>query len=137
MSTPFTVTSNQILKRVVMKNNMHYSKQNTRDPTSVKSAAYSDYLIVDMRNRRFKFSQRGLRVEDNFNHVNWSPRPGIQNMATIATNHVAIAMGQVATTSLPCSSHFFFPTSFFLVTMARCYFFLCCIARILITINRF
>ena len=28
-------------------------------------------------------------------------------MATMATNHVAVAMGQVATTSLPRYSHFF------------------------------
>ena len=28
-------------------------------------------------------------------------------MATMATNHVTVAMGQVATTSLPCYSHFF------------------------------
>ena len=32
-------------------------------------------------------------------------------MATMATNHVSVAMGQVATTSLPCYSHYFFPTT--------------------------
>ena len=29
-------------------------------------------------------------------------------MATIATNHVSVAIGQVATTSLPRYSHFFY-----------------------------
>ena len=38
-------------------------------------------------------------------------------MATMATNHVTVAMGQVATTSLPRYSHFFFQTTLFLVTM--------------------
>ena len=28
-------------------------------------------------------------------------------MGTMATNHVNVAMGQVATTSLPCYSHYF------------------------------
>ena len=32
----------------------------------------------------------------------------IQNKATMATNYVYVAMGQVATTSLPRYSHFFF-----------------------------
>ena len=41
----------------------------------------------------------------------------------MATNHVAVVMAQVETTSFPRSSHSFFPTTFFLVTMARCYFF--------------
>ena len=87
-----------------MKNNMHYSKQNTTDTTSMKFAAYSDYVILAMRTKRFKFSQRGLRVKDNFNDVNQSPRPGIQNMAT---KHVAVATGQVARTSLSRFSHYF------------------------------
>ena len=51
-------------------------------------------------------------------------------MSNKATNHVAVAMVQVATTSLPRSSHFSFPTTFFLVPMARCYFSLGTIAKI-------
>ena len=51
-------------------------------------------------------------------------RPGIQNMAFVATNNVSVAISQVGT-SLPRSSHSFFPTTFFLVTMARFYFSLC------------
>ena len=44
-------------------------------------------------------------------------------MATVAANHVVVAMGQVETTSLPRPIHSFLPTTFFLVTMSRCYFF--------------
>ena len=36
-------------------------------------------------------------------------------MATMVTNHVSVAMGQVATTSLPRYSHCFFSTTLFLV----------------------
>ena len=36
-STRSTVTSNQILKRVAIQTNMHYSKQNTTDSTSFLS----------------------------------------------------------------------------------------------------
>ena len=43
-------------------------------------------------------------------------------MATMDTNHIAVAMGQVETTSLPRSSHAFSLTTFFLVTMTGCYF---------------
>ena len=46
-------------------------------------------------------------------------------MDTMATNHVAVATGQVATTSLPGSGHYFFPTTFSLVTMARSCFSRC------------
>ena len=42
-------------------------------------------------------------------------------MFIMATNHVVVAMGQIATTILPRSSHSLFPTSFFLVILARCY----------------
>ena len=48
-----------------------------------------------------------VRVKDNFNDVNLSPRPGIHNVATMATNHVTVVMGQVAT-SPPRYSHYFF-----------------------------
>ena len=40
-------------------------------------------------------------------------------MSTMAGNHVSVAMGQVATTSLPCYSHYFIPTTFFLVIMTK------------------
>ena len=43
----------------------------------------------------------------------------------MATNHVSVAIGQVPTTSLPRYSHYFFPTTLFLVIMTRCYFSLC------------
>ena len=56
VSTCSTVTSNKIFERVAMENNMHYSKQNTMDSTSVKFAVYSDYVILSMRTQRFKFS---------------------------------------------------------------------------------
>ena len=46
-------------------------------------------------------------------------------MATMAINHVSVAMGQVATTSIRRFSHYFFPTTFFLVIMTRCYSSLC------------
>ena len=39
VSTRSTVTANQILKRVAMKNSIHYSKQNTAIAMSVKFAA--------------------------------------------------------------------------------------------------
>ena len=55
VSTRSTVTSNKILKRVAMKNNMHYSKQNAMDLTIVKFATYSDNVILAMRTQRFKF----------------------------------------------------------------------------------
>ena len=45
-------------------------------------------------------------------------------MANMVTNHVPVAMGQVETI-LPCSSHFFFPTTFFLDSMTMCHFSLC------------
>ena len=41
VSTRSTVTSNQIFKRVAMKNNMDYSKQNTTDSTSMNTALIS------------------------------------------------------------------------------------------------
>ena len=47
-------------------------------------------------------------------------------MATTATNHAALAMGQVAT-RFPRFNHSFFPTTFFLVTTDWCYFSLCII----------
>ena len=56
VSTRSSVTLNRILKRVDMKNNMHCSKENTTDSTSVKFAAYSDYVILAMRAQYFKFS---------------------------------------------------------------------------------
>ena len=43
-------------------------------------------------------------------------------MGTMATNHVAVAMAQVETTSFTRVSHSFFSTTFFLVLVARCYF---------------
>ena len=46
-------------------------------------------------------------------------------MATMATNHVSVTMGQVATTSLSRYIQFFFPTTLFLVIITRCYFSLC------------
>ena len=58
-STRSIVTSNKILKRVAMKNIMHYSKQTTTDSTSVKFAAYSDYVILAMRTQRFNFFFQG------------------------------------------------------------------------------
>ena len=36
-------------------------------------------------------------------------------MPTMATTHVAVAMGQVETAGLPLSSHSFFPITFFIV----------------------
>ena len=39
-------------------------------------------------------------------------RPGIQNMATMTTNHDALTMGQIETISLPHSSHYFFPSHY-------------------------
>ena len=41
VSTRSTVISNQILKRVAMKNKMHYSKENTADATHVTAALAS------------------------------------------------------------------------------------------------
>ena len=41
VSTRSTLTSNQILKRVVIKNNMHHSKENTVYSTSVNAAPAS------------------------------------------------------------------------------------------------
>ena len=41
VSTRSTVTSNQILKRVAIKNNMHYSKQNKTESTTVNAACAS------------------------------------------------------------------------------------------------
>ena len=41
VSTRSKVTSNQILKRIAMKNKMHYSKQNTADATGVTAALAS------------------------------------------------------------------------------------------------
>ena len=49
----------------------------------------------------------------------------------MSTNHIAVAVGQVET-SLPRSSHSFFPTTFFIVTMARCYFSLCTLLNFMI-----
>ena len=41
LSSRFTGTKNQILKTVAMKNNMHYSKQNTANATCVTAALSS------------------------------------------------------------------------------------------------
>ena len=43
-------------------------------------------------------------------------------MATIATNHVSVAMGQVATTGLPRSSHIF-PSHYGQVLFSSVYYF--------------
>ena len=51
VSTRSTVTPNQIVKRVAIKNNMHYSKQNTTNSTSVITSCKAIYILLNNFNK--------------------------------------------------------------------------------------
>ena len=64
------------------------TKRNGFNECQVFCPGYGEYVILVMKTQRFKFLQRGSRVDDNFNEVNQSPRPGIQNTATTRKKQV-------------------------------------------------